>query len=443
MTDIPVVVHHAPRFDQVEAAKLTRRLFGIEGTLHPLASERDQNFLVTVGTGARFVLKIANATETLEILDFQNKAIEHLAAHSRRLALPRVVPAITGELISRVDGPGRQSHYVRMLTWVPGVALAGVTPHSDALLRSLGRRLGEMDCAFSGFSHPAASRVFAWDIRQLGWVREELPHITDPGKRAALARCLDRFDAEVAPRLADLRASVIHNDWNDHNVLVSLPATSDREVVGAVDFGDMVHSPVVADLAVAASYAMLDKPDPIAAAAAIVGGYHETLPVTDVELSVLYDCICARLCLSIAMAARQTAAAPGNEYLQISQRQVWALLQQLLAIPPQWAQYVFRGACGLPPCPSGATVARWITEHRDGFTRVLDHDLTTVATTVLDLSVGSLDIPRLENVHDVKAFTRLVFEQMSREGAAVGIGRYDEVRLAYTSPLFERPGNNG
>ena len=205
----------------------------------------------------------------------------------------------------------------------------------------------------------------------------------------------------------------------------------------------MVYAPLIVDLAVAASYACLDKPDPLAAAAAVVSGYHDALPLSDLELSVLYDCICARLSLSIAMAERQTAAAPANEYLQISQRQVWELLQRLLATPPRWAYYVFRGACGLPPCPRTAAVVQWLDQHRDSFTRVLDHDLARVPTATIDLSVGSLDIARLEDVQDVAAFTAKIVDQIAREQATLGIGRYDEVRLAYTSPLFARTGNDG
>ena len=104
---------------------------------------------------------------------------------------------------------------------------------------------------------------------------------------------------------------------------------------------------------------------------------------------------------------------------------------------------MFRGACGLPPCPQTATVVQWLDEHRDSFTRVLDHDLARVPMATIDLSVGSLDIPRLEDVQDVTALTAKVTGQITREHAALGIGRYDEVRLAYTSPLFARAGNDG
>ena len=62
-----------------------------------------------------------------------------------------------------------------------------------------------------------------------------------------VATALDRFDAQVAPVLGGLRAQVVHNDLGRANVLVD-----DRGAVsGIIDFGDMTHTALVCDLAVA------------------------------------------------------------------------------------------------------------------------------------------------------------------------------------------------
>src|SRR5207247_7187822 len=97
--------------------------------------------------------------------------------------------------------------------------------------------------------------------------------------------------------------SAIHNDPNDHNVLVGGddPATRHQRIVGLVDFGDMVHSVTVADLAIAIAYGVLDKPDPLAAAAAIVRGYHAANTLSADELDALFGLACPRLCRSGAV----------------------------------------------------------------------------------------------------------------------------------------------
>ena len=59
---------------------------------------------------------------------------------------------------------------------------------------------------------------------------------------------------EVAPRLDTLPKGAIHNDGNDHNILVL-----DGEMAGLLDFGDMVSSALVCEVANTAAYCILDK----------------------------------------------------------------------------------------------------------------------------------------------------------------------------------------
>jgi 4-aminobutyrate aminotransferase-like enzyme/Ser/Thr protein kinase RdoA (MazF antagonist) len=452
-----VVVQHAPRFTRSKAETLAHRAFGLAGRADELASERDQNFRITAADKTTFVLKIANATERKEILEFQNAALDHLAARHPGLAVPRVCRAASGDAIAQAaDDSGRQ-HFIRLLTWVPGDVLAAVKPHSEALLESLGRRVGETNRAFEGFVHPAMGRALPWNLTGAGWITAELGRFTEPGRRAIVERILSRFTTVVAPRLAGLRQQVIHNDWNDHNVLVrsrrsqgSPAGSAERrpagqsagpEVIGVVDFGDMVHSPVVADLAVACAYAMLGKADPLAAAGAVVRGFHQTLPLDDDEREVLLDLIRARLAISVTMAACQSAAAPGNDYLLISQRHAWSLLEHLDGVDPAWARCVFRTACGLAPSPTSSAITSWLSAHRAEFAPVMGHDLRKTPLAVLDLSVGSLDIPRPEIVQELSSFSAHVNRLMAQGGARIGIGRYDEPRLVYTTELFRHANN--
>jgi 4-aminobutyrate aminotransferase-like enzyme len=74
---------------------------------------------------------------------------------------------------------------------------------------------------------------------------------------------------------------------------------------------------------------------------------------------------------------------------------------------------------------------------------VVDQDLRSEPLAVLDLSVGSPAISNVADIGDAETFTRLAADQIERAGGVAGIGRYDEVRLAYTSPIFARRGNDG
>ena len=97
---------------------------------------------------------------------------------------------------------------------------------------------------------------------------------------------IDRFLAEWDKiDWSGLRFSVIHNDANDYNVLVS---GSPQTVSAILDYGDVVHSATVCNLAVALAYVMLDKRDPITAAAQVVSAYQESFPLSENEIDVLY-----------------------------------------------------------------------------------------------------------------------------------------------------------
>ena len=83
-----------------------------------------------------------------------------------------------------------------------------------------------------------------------------------------------------------------------------------QRVTGIVDFGDMVFSHTVNDLAIAMAYAALDKPDPLGAAAAVASGYHAMHPLTEDEIAALFGLMGMRLCLSVCVAAAAAGRTP-------------------------------------------------------------------------------------------------------------------------------------
>src|SRR5215471_1113994 len=336
-------LQRAPRIAQDVAARIVSDLYGIEGSAAPLPSERDQNFSVSTD-GGRYVLKIANSEESVRFLELQNQLIHFLSSRRIDLEFPRLVPAKTGATISRIKDEGGQEHFVRLLSWLDGDCLAQVRPATRRLLASLGRALAQMDTALAGFSHPAAQRSFYWDLRNAAMAREFAGLLPDSRRRL-----IEPFFCEWEKiDWSSLRFSVIHNDANDYNVLVRASALSGPRVTAILDFGDVVYSATVCNLAVALAYVMLHKPDPITAAAQVVASYHETFPLTEAEIEVLYTLAVTRLCCSVCLAAKQTREVPDNEYLNISNAPAWKLLEKLSDIPLDWPKRMFRYACGLP-----------------------------------------------------------------------------------------------
>jgi Ser/Thr protein kinase RdoA (MazF antagonist) len=174
----------------------------------------------------------------------------------------------------------------------------------------LGALLTRVTLGLRGFFHPAAGHVLQWDIKQAARLRPMLNAIRDTGLRARLTATLDRFDTDIAPRLPQLRAQVVHNDFNPHNLLVDAPQAT--RVTGVIDFGDMVHTPIACDLAVACSYQINDGAAPLEQMCEMVTGYAALLPIEREELDLLPDLIRLRHATTLIIGAWRARRYPDN-----------------------------------------------------------------------------------------------------------------------------------
>ncbi len=432
-----------PHFTAREGERLAGDLYGISGSAREMPSERDQNFRIRVGSGAEYVLKIASAADSIDVLDMQNKAMEHVGREVPSIHCPRVCWTRAGEKIARVAGTDGRIHFVRMLTWLSGRFFADVKPHSPRLLRSIGRLFGSVDAALAGFSHPAAQRRLKWDLRDAGRIlRACLTHMPDPSRHALIEHFLRLFETEAAPLLPSMRTGITHNDGNDFNILISCRDAGTEEpgamiANGIIDFGDMLHGIIAGEPAIAAAYAVLGKADSITAAAYVIGGYHEVFPLTEPEIRLLFCLMCTRLATSVAVSAVQQREEPERPYLSVSEEQAWESLERLASISPALAHCTFRSACGLPPCPQSGDAVRWLRENREQIGPVVATDFSRGRTLILDFSVGSLEFGDLREMGDVPRFTGLLQSRMREAGAEVAIGGYNEARAVYTSEPFK------
>jgi Ser/Thr protein kinase RdoA (MazF antagonist) len=332
MSELVGAVLTRPSVDADRAAAILREQWGIAGVLRPLPSERDRNFAVAPDGVDRFVLKISNATEDPAVLTFQHEALARLDAAGVPCQLP--VPTTAGDVLVEVDpGGGGSPLLVRLMTWLPGQPLATLPPaeRTPALLRDLGWVMGRAARAFEGWDHPAAHRDFQWEAgRATRVIDAHAAAVADPGRAALLAAWRRRLEPLVAV-LPALRHGVIHNDANDHNVLIDPEA---GRVTGLLDLGDSVWSVVASELAVAAAYAALDTEDPLAVIATIRDGFEAALPLTDDERAVVVDLVALRLATSVALSAHQSRLDPDDPYLTVSEAPAWELLERLAAVHP-------------------------------------------------------------------------------------------------------------
>lgn len=304
-----LLAHDPPAIKATMAAEIAQRLYGISVDARPLTAEKDANFLVTLPSGDEALLKITNAVEDRAVTDMQTDALMHLASTDPTLPVQRICASLNGnasEVITAADG---QIHVVRLMTFLGGTILSSATA-GTGLHHELGAFLARVTLGLRGFFHPAAGHVLQWDIKQAGRLRPLLSTIQDADLRVRLTSVLDRFDAEVAPRLLTLRAQVVHNDFNPHNVLVD--GQVGTRPIGLIDFGDIVHTPIACDLAVACSYQIGEAATPLRQMCEMITGYASLLPIEHEEITLLPDLIRIRHATTLAIGASRAQRYPEN-----------------------------------------------------------------------------------------------------------------------------------
>lgn len=288
-----------PAFPPHEAARAVLVHYGLTGRLTPLHSERDVNYLLESESAGRFVVKLANPAEPAEVTDMQTRALVHLEPMG--LPVPRVIRSLSGQ-----TGATLPQGHLRLLTYLEGRPMHLAAP-SPALQCAMGTMAARLALGLRGFTDPAARHVLQWDIRHAGALRPLLADL--PADLAApAAAALARFEAQVLPRLTALRWQVVHNDLNPHNILVDGAGTG---VAGILDFGDMVETPLVCDLAVAASY-QVDPRAPLDSLTEFAAAYHAALPLTPEEAALILPLTEARWLTTLCISAHRAARYPEN-----------------------------------------------------------------------------------------------------------------------------------
>ncbi|MGI9515626.1 MAG: aminotransferase class III-fold pyridoxal phosphate-dependent enzyme, partial [Pirellulaceae bacterium] len=412
-----------------------------------LASERDQNFLITGVDDQQFVLKISNSAESREFLAGQNALLSHVAGSVD--FCPRVMTTIDGEEIVAVDHE-ESTWLTRLVSFLPGRTMASLNYYTPDLLSDLGDKLGQLDAALADFDHPAFHRDFHWDLAAgPAVIQQRLSMITDAVLNQHIDSFVSHFEKHTSPRLAGLSRSVIHNDANDGNIVVAAPPPGQchsRAVAGLVDFGDAVFSWTVGNLSVAIAYAMLGQDDPLDAATALLPSYHAQRPLNENEIATIWGLAGLRLCQSAAVAAEQTSARPDDPYLQISQAAIRDTLPRLLEIPFAFAHAHFRHSLGLPAEPRAGAICGWLQQHQHEFAFPVNPEMTgerpaPFETTVLNLGVDSPLIVGNPDAVSEPHLTALINLAIHRNRATLGIGQYLEPRLLYTSAHFTNDGD--
>ena len=421
-----------------QATDITLKLYGLKGTAMSLPGFVDFNFRIESETG-RFLLKVSRPDMDQEYLGFQQEILKHVAEQKEGIESPVPIADMNGNLISEYTDQAGNTRKVRMLTWMEGRLWSGVNPVKDALLFSLGEQAGKLTKVLQGFEHPLAMRDFEWDVARSGWTRNFT--YLFPEERLELASYfLELFD-EIQEDYSSLRKSVVHNDVNDNNVVVTDDLVN-PEVKAIIDYGDAIHTQVINDLAVSIAYAVMGKADVLSAALPVVEGYNSSFPLEEKELGMLYVLVAMRLLITVSKSALNRKAEPDNKYLLISEIPAWEVLDKWKLVRKEFAHYSFRKACGYPAHPQEGAFSLWASANSFKLSSLFP-SLGRESIRHLDLSVSSTRVGDREVADDLELFQFKLDRLQAEALDKIMAGGYLEPRALYNSEAYDRMGNSG
>ena len=406
-----------------EARFVADKLFSIKGEVTALDGERDLNFKIE-SADKTTLLKICRPDEPTDFIEFQTQLLNHFS-----------IDNATATFEDR-SGHNRSA---RIIAWAEGRLWSSVNPITDALLVSLGQQAGRLTASLQEFDHPFAKRHLEWDIAHALWCEDHLEVFSNE-QTAFILPLIDSFK-QCQPTYTTFRKSVVHNDVNDNNIIVSVDLKNPL-VTSIIDFGDAVHTQTVNDLAITLAYAIMGKKDQIAAAAQVIRGYHESFNLLEEELDVLHTLVAMRLLITVTKAALNKQVEPENSYHQISEQSAWNALEQWSHIKADIAACHFRKACGFDAHPN--------LEHFKSFCKQNPCTLQTLIPTLsydsvkqIDMSVGSSWLGHEFEYTDA-ALSRFKYAKLfTQEPNTLFAGGYLEHRPFYSTLAYKIEGNNG
>jgi hydroxylysine kinase len=299
-----------------DAVKLARDYYGLDATATRLTGERDENFKLSCLDGRHYVLKIASAAEAAEVTDLPTAALLHVERVDPGFPCPRVLRNVDGLTQSSYRDASGSQRTARILTYLPGKTMRS-SVRSREQRSACGRIAARLGVALRGFSHPAAARPLIWDLKHVGRTLALLDDLGAFPAKDVVAALISRIDDRIQAEFGSLRQQVVHNDMNDMNVLVD-PDDEDA-VVGIIDFGDLVHTALVADVAILAADQIDAERGARDSINDVVMAYHATTPLLPQELALLNPLIAGRLLADVVIASwhrRQNPA--GTHYANLS-----------------------------------------------------------------------------------------------------------------------------
>jgi len=383
-----------------------------------LNSERDKNFLIQGMGGKFYVVKISHPSESINQLKYQDDLIRHLRSNS---LLAKIYPKIYHKNILFFNDLNQRKCAVRILTYIDGKMYAK-SKITNKIEITFGKVLAFQTNQLKTFIHKEAIRNFIWNPENIQWINDYL-YLFKSEKKQIIRNAIFHNEHFVQKNKKNLKYSVTHGDLNDYNIVIG-----GKGVRGIIDFGDSLYAPVINDLAIALSYALMRSENLYKTLQNIIGTFNNYYPLDTDEIYSLLSLIKSRLAITLVMSAKQRLKYPDNKYLSISEKNAWHLINQLDRVDPYFFIAVVRDICCFEPIINSNKIINLIKDYKFG--ELFEFKLTNIDKKIVHFDENSL---LLKSNPSNKKLNTLVEKFLDNR---VGVGLYGEKRKVYKSDHY-------
>ena len=333
-----------PDFAETEIAAIIADEYALQGQWAPLVGERDQNFKLSAENGSKYVVKIAGPDEQPDIIDFQVRALLHLQNNSPQIPVPRIVRTQADECLSEITNAQGVKHAIRVVSYIDGIPYGeGDFPDAQSL-QKIGAFMGGMVRALKDFEHSAARHFMPWNLANGIAVSRELWANAAEDVTSLVTPLLDRLRHEVLPAINACPSQVVHNDGHPYNLLRG--NIHSQDVVGLIDFGDMVYAPIINELAVTATTFQRNNAEDLSIVQDLLLGFHRVQPLSDKEVSLLWDAIILRLIITVLLSDIKLVLDPEQATADEDRSEALEMLEKVLLLEHNKQVNELRATCG-------------------------------------------------------------------------------------------------
>ncbi|MCJ8323848.1 MAG: aminotransferase class III-fold pyridoxal phosphate-dependent enzyme [Rhizobiales bacterium] len=409
-------------------ADKVKKNWGIDANIQTLVGEYDLNFKITSGNNA-YILKIMRPDCSPAFMDFQAEIFAHFNGSSAYL--PEIIPSHDGQNFVKITDENDVERFAWLMTAFDGELYVNCKAKPLKLAKQFGENLAKLDLTLQNFEHQQLHKSLKWNLLEANWIKPQYKALYDGKRQDELAKIIADFEA-LLPQLNELPKQAIHNDLNDHNILVKKTTGGQQDLAGIIDFGDATFAPRVCNVAIAAAYLMLDVDRPLDYLQQFVSAYHQHNPLSAAEIRLIWQLARMRLAVSVVNSAVEKQARPDDAYVAVSQLAAWRLIDKSQNYAAEFVAARLLRACGLTYDGQAQRLNQWLLKNQNQFFPLFDQDLSDAP--ILDLSVAGADAPSNAKYPDMVELQTSI-DDIAPAGKP-SLGCYAEPRLVYASAAF-------